>query len=69
MLTNKFGCRRVLMLGGFMSGLGMALSYFAANLYYLFFTFGVLAGKFEKYGAWLQDAKPEIYQKSQQTIW
>ena len=47
------------MLGGFMSGLGMALSYFAANLYYLFFTFGVLAGKFKKYGTWLEYCQAE----------
>ena len=45
MMTNKYGCRRVIMLGGVMSGVGLSISYFAPNLYYLFFTFGALAGR------------------------
>ena len=45
MLTNKFGCRPVIMLGGLMSGVGLTVCYFTPNLYYLFFTFGLLAGK------------------------
>ena len=48
MLTNKFGCRPVIMLGGLMSGVGLAVCYFTPNLYYLFFTFGLLAGKWVK---------------------
>ena len=44
MLTNKYGCRPVIMLGGGISAVGLSISYFAPNLYYLFFTFGALAG-------------------------
>ena len=45
MLTNKYGCRPVIMLGGVISSIGLSISYFAPSIYYLFFTFGALAGK------------------------
>lgn len=44
MLTNKYGFRRVIMVGGVMASAGLCISYFAHNLYVLFFTFGVLTG-------------------------
>ncbi|ESO83822.1 hypothetical protein LOTGIDRAFT_169057 [Lottia gigantea] len=44
MLTNKFGCRPILMLGGMMSGFGMMASYFAPNIYVLYATFGIITG-------------------------
>lgn len=44
MLTNKYGLRPVIMLGGVIAAVGLSLSYFAPSLYFLFFTFGALAG-------------------------
>lgn len=43
-LTNKFGFRPVIMVGGVLASAGLCLSYFATSLYYLFFTLGVLTG-------------------------
>lgn len=45
MLTNKYGCRPTIMLGGFIAAIGLCISYFAPSIYFLFFTFGALAGK------------------------
>ncbi|KAL4220587.1 hypothetical protein ACF0H5_020984 [Mactra antiquata] len=44
MLTNKYGFRRVIIVGGVMVSAGLCLSFFAESLYVLFFTFGVLTG-------------------------
>jgi hypothetical protein len=43
-VTNKYGCRFATILGGFISGTGCVLSYFAPNLQVLCLTFGVIAG-------------------------
>ncbi|KAK3577995.1 hypothetical protein CHS0354_013659 [Potamilus streckersoni] len=44
MLTNKYGCRVVIILGGIISFLGLLGSNFAPNLYVIFVTFGVITG-------------------------
>ncbi|XP_045200630.2 monocarboxylate transporter 13-like [Mercenaria mercenaria] len=44
MLSNKYGFRPVIMVGGLMVSAGLILSFFATNLFVLFFTFGVLTG-------------------------
>lgn len=44
MLSNKYGFRPVILVGGVMVSAGLCLSYFAHNLFILFFTFGVLTG-------------------------
>lgn len=44
MLCNKYGNRKMVILGGLISGIGLALSYFATSLYYLYFSFGMLTG-------------------------
>ncbi|XP_012943361.1 monocarboxylate transporter 12 [Aplysia californica] len=43
-LTNKYGCRIVTIAGAIVAGLGFVLSVFAPNLYYLYFTAGIMAG-------------------------
>ncbi|XP_050398485.1 monocarboxylate transporter 12 [Patella vulgata] len=43
-LTNRYGCRIVTILGAFISSLGFIISIFAPNIYYLYFTFGIMAG-------------------------
>ena len=44
MLTNRFGCRLVAVIGGFVGALGMVLSMLATNIYHLYLTFGVITG-------------------------
>lgn len=44
MLTNKYGARAMIIVGGLILSLGLCLSYFATSLYVLFFTFGVVTG-------------------------
>lgn len=43
-LTNKYGCRVVSIAGSVLSAFGFAISVFAPNLYYLYFTFGIVSG-------------------------
>ncbi|XP_046574733.1 monocarboxylate transporter 13-like [Haliotis rubra] len=43
-LTNKFGCRPIVMVGGALSAGGLMLSFFAPNIYYLYFSFGIMTG-------------------------
>lgn len=43
-LTNKYGCRAVSIAGSILSAFGFAISVFAPNLYYLYFTFGIISG-------------------------
>lgn len=43
-LARRFGFRFVTMLGGFISTAGIALSFFATNIYHLYFTYGFLVG-------------------------
>jgi len=45
-LTNKYGCRAVSIAGSILSAFGFAISVFAPNLYYLYFTFGIVSGEF-----------------------
>lgn len=44
-LTNRYGCRVVTIAGAIVAAIGFILSLFAPNIYYLFFSFGVLSGK------------------------
>ncbi|XP_064615167.1 uncharacterized protein LOC135479278 [Liolophura sinensis] len=43
-LTNKYGCRPVTIAGALIASTGFILSLFAPNIYYLYFSFGVLSG-------------------------
>ncbi|ESO98864.1 hypothetical protein LOTGIDRAFT_213657 [Lottia gigantea] len=43
-LTNRYGCRVVTMLGAVIAALGFIISLFAPNIYYLYFSFGIMAG-------------------------
>ncbi|CAH1785203.1 unnamed protein product [Owenia fusiformis] len=44
MLTNKFGCRPTVILGGVISAIGLGTSAFATNIYHLYITFGIVTG-------------------------
>lgn len=43
-LVDKFGCRKMTILGGIISGLGFIISSFAKSIEMVFFTFGFLSG-------------------------
>ncbi|XP_048745466.2 monocarboxylate transporter 9-like [Ostrea edulis] len=43
-LTNRYGCRSVTIVGAIIAAVGFILSLFAPNIYYLFFSFGILSG-------------------------
>lgn len=43
-LTNRYGCRVVTIAGAIVAAIGFILSLFAPNIYYLFFSFGILSG-------------------------
>lgn len=43
-LVDKFGCRKMTILGGVISGLGFIISSFADSIEMVFFTFGFLSG-------------------------
>ncbi|KAK3603741.1 hypothetical protein CHS0354_023355 [Potamilus streckersoni] len=43
-MTNKYGCRVTTIVGAIIATAGFILSIFATNLYFLYFTFGVLSG-------------------------
>lgn len=43
-LTDRYGCRRVTIVGSILSSLGFFISAFANTMEMLFFTFGILAG-------------------------
>ncbi|KAL3848224.1 hypothetical protein ACJMK2_019097 [Sinanodonta woodiana] len=43
-MTNKYGCRVTTIVGAIIATAGFVLSIFAPNLYFLYFTFGVLSG-------------------------
>ncbi|XP_059175113.1 monocarboxylate transporter 12-B-like [Physella acuta] len=43
-LTNRYGCRPVTIAGAIIAGAGFILSAWAPNLYYLYFTAGIMAG-------------------------
>ncbi|CAH1783473.1 unnamed protein product [Owenia fusiformis] len=44
-LTNRFGCRPVVLMGGIMSFIGLGTSAFATNIYHLYITFGIITGR------------------------
>ncbi|XP_037380080.1 monocarboxylate transporter 14 [Talpa occidentalis] len=44
LFINTCGCRRTAIIGGLVNSLGWVLSAYAANVHYLFITFGVAAG-------------------------
>ena len=44
-LTNRYGCRKVTVVGAVVASSGFLLSLFAPNIYYLYVTFGILSGK------------------------
>ena len=48
-MSQKFGCRIVAMVGGALAGLGLIFSAFAQNVYHLYFSFGILTGKYQSY--------------------
>lgn len=48
-LTNRYGCRVVTIAGAIVAAIGFILSLFAPNIYYLFFSFGILSGKLWKF--------------------
>lgn len=43
-LVDRYGCKSMTVLGGFISGMGFVLSSFAESITVLFLTFGILAG-------------------------
>ncbi|XP_060563281.1 monocarboxylate transporter 5-like [Ruditapes philippinarum] len=43
-LTNKYGCRVTTIAGAIIAAAGFVLSLFAPNLYFLYFSFGIMAG-------------------------
>lgn len=43
-LTNRYGCRTVTIVGAVISTIGFSISYFARNLYFLYFSSGIVAG-------------------------
>jgi len=46
-LCDKFGCRKVALVGSFVLSLGVFISAFASSIFFLYFSFGLLAGKSE----------------------
>ena len=43
-LVPKLGYRKTLMIGGTLMMIGSALSYFATNVWTLYFTYGIICG-------------------------
>ncbi|XP_045199403.2 monocarboxylate transporter 12-like [Mercenaria mercenaria] len=43
-LTNKYGCRVTTIAGAIIAAAGFVLSLFAPNLYFLYFSFGIMSG-------------------------
>ncbi|ESO12384.1 hypothetical protein HELRODRAFT_63243 [Helobdella robusta] len=43
-LTNKYGCRMVTIVGSIIAFLGFIMSLFASNIYFMFFSFGIVSG-------------------------
>ena len=44
-LTNRFGCRAVTIAGAALSFVGFFISLFAPNIYFMYFSFGIVAGQ------------------------
>ena len=45
MLTNRFGCRTVAIVGTIVAAVGFIMSIFAPNIYFMYFSFGIVAGE------------------------
>lgn len=43
-LTNKFGCRAVAVAGSIVACFGLIISIFAPNIYFMYFSFGIITG-------------------------
>jgi nitrate/nitrite transporter NarK len=43
-MTNRFGYRKITILGAIVTAVGFLLSSFATELYHLYITFGILPG-------------------------
>jgi len=43
-LTNRYGCRNVTIIGAIMASIGFIISIWAPNIYYLYFSYGIVAG-------------------------
>lgn len=44
MLTNKYGCRAVAIAGAIVAAAGLIISIFAPNIYFMYFSFGIVTG-------------------------
>ena len=44
-LANRYGHRAIMIVGGFMSAVGILMSSFATDIYYLYFSYGIITGK------------------------
>jgi hypothetical protein len=44
-LVNKFGCKAVCVLGTIVASAGFLVSVAAPNIWFMFFSFGIVAGK------------------------
>ena len=44
-MTNRFGHRNIVMLGGILTTIGMCISAYATDIYFLYFSYGVITGK------------------------
>lgn len=44
-LTKIYGCRRVAIIGTVIAAFGFLISIFAPNIYFMFFSFGLVAGR------------------------
>lgn len=53
MLINKYGCRVTTIVGGILTSSGLVLSFFAPNVYFLYFSLGVVSGKKPNHICWL----------------
>ena len=45
-LTNKYGCRAVTIAGSIVSCCGFIMSIFAPNIWFMYFSFGIVGGMY-----------------------
>ena len=50
-IINKFGYRICSMVDGFIAATGLSLGFFATDILFLFFSHGILTGKYRKHSA------------------
>lgn len=43
--TNRYGCRKVTIAGTLIAAFGFIVSIFAPNIIFMYFSFGIVAGK------------------------